>query len=97
MGYFLDYNVKHMKKLEKTIKAFGNGSRLKILQYLKNHQSSSVMDIAAGTKCSYKAVSKHLAILFQADIVDRKQAGFEMDYRLTDLADPAAAALLKLL
>lgn len=86
-----------MKKLEKTIKAFGNTSRLKILQYLKKNKIASVIEISKGTKCSYKATSKHLAILFQVDVVDRDQAGYEMHYRISNTLDQAAATLLKLL
>ena len=86
-----------MKKLEKTIKAFGNTSRLKILQYLKKNKFASVTEIAENTKCSYKATSKHLAILFQADIVDRQQVSYEMHYRLSDTIDHAASSILKLI
>jgi DNA-binding transcriptional ArsR family regulator len=86
-----------MKKLEKTIKAFGNVSRLKILQYLKKNKFASVTNIAEGTKCSYKATSKHLAILFQADIVDREQVAYEMHYKLSDDTDSATETLLKLI
>ena len=86
-----------MKNLEKTIKAFGNVSRLKILQYLKKHRFASVGDIAAGTKGSYKATSKHLSILYRVDVVDREQVSYEMHYRLSSKLDPVALSLLKLI
>ena len=72
-----------MKRLERTFKAFGNMSRLKILQYLKKHASASVTEISKETKCSYKATSKHLSILFREDIVDREQVVYEMRYRIS--------------
>jgi len=84
-----------MKKLEKTIKAFGNITRLKILQHLKETHSAAVIDIAENVKCSYKAASKHLAILYRADIVDREQTGPEMHYSLAADLSPLATSLLK--
>ena len=84
-----------MKDLEKTIKAFGNVSRLRILQYLKKHKTASVSDIAEGAACSYKATSKHLSILYRVDIVDRTQRSYEMHYYLAQKQRPIASALLK--
>ncbi len=86
-----------MKKLEKILKAFGNTSRLKIVAFLKKKGSVSVIEISAGTKCSYKATSKHLSILFQADIVDREQKGYEMVYRIADDLDPQTKTILSLI
>lgn len=86
-----------MKKLETLFKAFGNVSRIKILQYLKKHASASVVEIAKETKCSYKATSKHLGILFRLDVVDREQVVFEMRYRISKTLSLQAAAMLKLI
>ncbi len=73
-----------MKHLEKTFKAFGNITRLKIISLLKKKKTASVGQISEGVKCSYKAASKHLSILFRVDLVDREQRGYEMHYRLAD-------------
>ena len=89
--------VGHMKKLEKTFRTFGNISRLKILQYLKKQRVASVGEIAAATKCSYKATSKHLSILYRMDMVDREQVSYEMHYRLSDTPQPTTTLLLKLI
>ncbi len=86
-----------MKKLEKTLKALGNSSRLKILQFLKKNKFASVTNISEATKCSYKATSKHLSILFQNDIVEREQVAYEMHYRLSSDLEPAAQSILKLI
>ncbi len=83
-----------MKKLEKILKAFGNISRLRIVRFLKQRGSASVMEISKNTKCSYKATSKHLSILFRVDLVDREQKMYEMHYHLADNMDPAAQAIL---
>ncbi|MDP3661574.1 MAG: ArsR family transcriptional regulator [bacterium] len=86
-----------MKKLEKIMKAFGNISRLKIVKHLKAHTSASVVDISRNTKCSYKATSKHLSILFRVDVVDRQQSMYEMHYRIADSLDPSAKAIIELI
>ncbi len=84
-----------MKRLEKLFKAFGNTSRLKILLYLKKHTSGSVVEISKETKCSYKAASKHLGILFREDIVDRDQVVFEMRYKISTSISKEVSTLLK--
>ena len=89
------YNER-MKKLEKIIKAFGNTSRLKILRYLKKNKFASVATISQATKCSYKATSKHLSILYHVDVVEREQVRYEMQYRLSNTINSAASAILKL-
>ena len=86
-----------MKKLEKNLKALANANRLKILQYIKNNKSGSVSDISTVVKCHYKTTSKHLAILFQVDVLDREQSGNEMIYSLADKLDEATIAVLKLI
>lgn len=86
-----------MKKLEKILKAFGNVSRLRIVKYLKANKFASVIDISRNTKCSYKATSKHLSILFRVDIVDRQQSMYEMHYRIADNLDPATQAIIDLI
>ena len=86
-----------MKKLEKTLKALANASRLKMLAYLKRNANSSVEAVSEATKCSYKATSKHLGILFQADIVEREQRGYEMQYRIALVKDAATGKLLDLI
>jgi len=87
-----------MKKLEKIFKAFGNTNRIKILKYLLSRRDgASVGMIKDAVGCSYKAASKHLAILFANDIVDREQAGYGIDYRVADNPRPEISTLLNLL
>ncbi len=73
-----------MKQLERVLKAAGNRRRLAIIAYLKNHKEASVGDIAAAIKLSFRATSKHLIILFGADILEREQRSLQMFYRLSD-------------
>jgi DNA-binding transcriptional ArsR family regulator len=56
--------------------------RLDILAYLKKHREATVGNIAEVINLSFKATSKHLAILSAADIVKKDQRGLQMYYRL---------------
>ncbi len=85
-----------IKPLEKKFKAFANTSRIRILGYLKKHRSASVHDIAEGTRCSYKATSKHLGILYHVDVVEREQVGYEMHYHISSAIDADLRVILKL-
>jgi len=86
-----------MKKLEKIFRAFGNESRMKILKYVSSKKSASVVEIAKQNKLSYKATSKHLGILYQNDILDRGQSGFEMRYYISSTICKEGTILLGLL
>ncbi len=86
-----------MKKLEKLFKVFGNVSRLKILAYLRSHPDSSVETIAEAVRCSYKATSKHLGILYGVGLVEREQARYEMLYKLSISATGPEQALMRLI
>ncbi len=84
-------------QLEKLFRAFANSSRIKILQLLKKEKNISVAEIAEKTKFSYKATSKHLAILYSADIVDRKQVTYEVHYFISNTLDHKIKTILNLL
>ncbi len=52
------------------------------------------MNISAGCGISYKATSKHLGILYQADVLDRFQRQSEMRYRISASLPPLASAVM---
>jgi len=79
-----------MKDLEKLLKVLANKRRLEIIKYLKNKKEATVKDIASGIKLSFKATSKHLGILYGADIVDREQRSLQMYYHLQSPLKPVA-------
>ncbi|MBI2023545.1 winged helix-turn-helix transcriptional regulator [Candidatus Giovannonibacteria bacterium] len=83
-------NQKDLRPLEKTLKALSNKRRLGILSFLKKSGEASVGDIAEDINLSFKATSKHLGILFSADIVERAQRSLQMLYSIS--ADQSAAA-----
>ena len=85
------------KELEKVLKALANKRRVAILKYLKRVGAESVGNIAEAIKLSFKATSKHLAILLSADIVEREQTNLHMFYSLTKNNHPMATKLLSII
>ncbi len=86
-----------MKQLEKILKALANKRRLAILQYLKNNREEPVGIIARAINLSFKATSKHLSILFAADIVDKEQRSLQIYYSLSKTIHPLAKQVMHLL
>ncbi len=73
-----------MKNLERILKALSNKRRLEILRALKHKKELSVSEIADEIKLSIKATSKHLAVLYNVDIVDKEQRSLQMFYKLSN-------------
>lgn len=86
-----------MRNLEKILKAFANKRRLAMLKFLKENGEASVGDIAAKIKLSLKATSKHLNILFNAEIVDKEQRSLQSFYKLSISQTAAPRKILSLL
>ncbi|MFH1968181.1 MAG: ArsR family transcriptional regulator [bacterium] len=74
---------KIIKETEKILKVLANRRRLSIISYLKKSRGAKVGDIAGEIKISFKATSKHLGLLFNADVVERDQRNLEMWYKLS--------------
>jgi DNA-binding transcriptional ArsR family regulator len=72
------------KDFEKIFKALANKRRLAIIRYLKKRKNATVGSIAGEIKLSFKSTSKHLNILFAADILDREQKDLQKFYSLSD-------------
>ena len=82
------------KTLERVLKALANKRRLAIVRYLKNSKEASVSDIAAEIKLSFNATSKHLGVLYGADVLDREQRSSRMFYRpASDLLSPVRSVI----
>jgi len=77
-----------MKKLEKILKAVANRRRIAIVRYLAQNKEASVSDISGEIRLSFKATSKHLSVLYAADIVEKEQRSLQMFYRLSDTPHP---------
>lgn len=71
-----------MREEERILKALANKRRLSIVRFLRKGEGS-VGDIADEIKLSFKATSKHLAILYAANVVEKEQRSLQMFYKLT--------------
>ncbi len=85
------------RELEKVLKALANKRRVLILKYLKRSGRATVGEISDAIKLSFKATSKHLMILSNADIVDKEQESLNMNYFLPKTTHPLAAKLLSII
>jgi len=72
-----------MKELERVFKALANKRRLTIIQFIKKSGEVKVGDVAAKIKLSFAATSRHLIVLYNADILEKEQRSLEMWYKLS--------------
>ncbi|KKQ64845.1 MAG: Transcriptional regulator, ArsR family [Candidatus Nomurabacteria bacterium GW2011_GWC2_41_8] len=84
------------KELEKILKALANKRRIAILKFLKKSGPASVGEIAGAIKLSFKATSKHLMILANADILEKEQVSLTMLYSLLKDNHPVVSKILSL-
>lgn len=80
-----------LKVLEKILKALANKRRLKIVRFLKKNGEAPVWEIADAIRLSVKSTSRHLAVLFSSDLVDKEQRSLEVYYRCA----PSFPAVIK--
>jgi len=71
-----------LRRSERLLKALANRRRLAILKYLKKNREAPVTDLSYAIPLSFKATSKHLAVLAAVDIIDKEQRGLQVFYRL---------------
>jgi ArsR family transcriptional regulator len=83
-----------MRQLEKVLKGLANQRRLAIIQLLSKKKECSVAEIAREIYLSFTSTSKHLAMLRQLDIVDRRQESLTVYYRLADSLPPLVKRIL---
>ena len=70
-------------KIEKILKAVASKRRLSILKQLRSRKETPVNTIARQIKLSFRSTSKHLAILYASDLVEREQKSTLVYYRLS--------------
>jgi DNA-binding transcriptional ArsR family regulator len=85
------------KELEKILKALANKRRIAILKFIKKSGSASVGDIAETIKLSFKATSKHLMILSNADILEKEQVSLSVLYFLPKDTHPIVSKILSII
>ena len=72
-----------MKEHEKILKALANKRRLEIIKYLGHKKTATVGAIAAHLKLSFKSTSRHLAVLYGADILEKEQRSLSGFYSIS--------------
>ncbi len=82
-----------MKNLEKILKALANRKRLDILKILKTHPELSVGEIADKINLSFRSTSRHLNILYHAELIEQERRGNLVECRI---ATPIPKILIKL-
>ena len=85
------------KELEKILKALANKRRIMILKFIKKSGRASVGEIAEAIKLSFKATSKHLMILLNANVLDKEQVSLTMLYFLPKEIHPMVSKLLSII
>lgn len=83
--------------MERILKALGNKRRLATVRFIKKEKEAAVGEIADEINLSMKATSKHLGILFGADILEREQRGLQGFYRLSDHLSELTRRIISLL
>ena len=83
------------KKLERGLKATANRRRFNILAHLKKEKELTVGEISEHINLSFKSTSRHLSLLFAADLVEKTQRSSEVFYRLGDNLHPTVLEILK--
>lgn len=71
------------RHLTKVFKALSDGTRQEILRLLENHQRT-VGEIVGNFSLSQPTISRHLAVLKEADLVVDQRQGQNVIYRLND-------------
>ena len=83
----------HACEASSLLKAMGNEQRLLILCQLVGREAS-VGELLAGSELSQSALSQHLSVLREADMVQTRREGQSIFY---SIADPDAACILGVL
>src|SRR3989338_6064659 len=83
-----------MKQLERIFKGLANRRRLAIIQLLSKKKELPVAEIAREIHLSFTSTSKHLGMLRQLDILDRRQESLTVYYRLASPLQPVVRLVL---
>jgi ArsR family transcriptional regulator, cadmium/lead-responsive transcriptional repressor len=71
--------------------ALSDANRRRLVRFLAEQESATATELAAELPVTRQAVSKHLAALRSAGLVDARRSGRETRYRLTP--EPLAGAM----
>ena len=77
-------NPEAAELISRRFRALSDPTRLRILDYLRNHEEASVGEIAEALGASQQNVSKHLGALHAEAFVARRKQGTSALYRISD-------------
>jgi len=83
-----------IKQLERIMKGVANRRRLTIIRLLAKEKELAVAEIARRIHLSFTSTSKHLGLLHQLDIVDKRQESLTVYYRLSNPVPSVVKLLL---
>jgi len=86
-----------VKRKSLDLKCLGNEHRLGIVMYLKIKKSASVGEIADNLKISFKATSKHLAILEKGRVLARQSDSPFVIYSISSDSSGLIKSIISLL
>ncbi len=86
-----------MKAYEKILKALANHRRLQILKFIKSKNNATVGVISSHIKLSFKSTSKHLAVLYNAGIVEKNQTNLSVFYSISPTLPKIAKVVFDLI
>ncbi len=86
-----------MKELERTLKSLANKRRLGIIQFLKKNKEASVGELAEAIHLSFRSTSRHLAVLYGADILEKDYRANQIYYSLNTKKNSTLSHILSLL
>jgi DNA-binding transcriptional ArsR family regulator len=66
------------------LKLLGDPTRIRLIEILNDRGSATVSALTACVPVSQSAVSKQLAVLYQAGVVRRRRQGVHVHYELAD-------------
>ncbi|MGB2824984.1 MAG: metalloregulator ArsR/SmtB family transcription factor [Phycisphaerae bacterium] len=89
-------HTRDLQTLAQLCHILGDKTRLRILKTLQDGEFN-VTALCKGLKLPQPTVSRHLAILRMAGLVDNRRAGKEIYYSLSDYRNTAAVSGLKTL
>ncbi len=85
------------KDLERVMKALANRRRIAAIRIIKKRKEINVGDLAEALRISFKATSKHLAVLVGAGIVDKEQRSVQMFFWLAPDMPEAGKRIVSLI
>ena len=77
-------NPEAAELIARRFRALSDPTRLRILDYLRNHEEASVGELTEVLGTSQQNVSKHLSALLAEGFVSRRKRGTSSLYRITD-------------